>query len=148
MEYDDWEKHLYNATITASFLFVNNGKEEKVLMAMPLDISTPFIPNLYNYLEQDSTFNPGVVKVDGKEVEVKLLFYFLCSEWTFDDLNREEVSSNIDPLFKDQPEIGQGVYFRKFFIEIDKNTGHHIHNYINPEAALAYWEFVKTNFLN
>ncbi|KQC14890.1 MAG: hypothetical protein APR63_13215 [Desulfuromonas sp. SDB] len=128
----------YSAEIYTSFLFTNTGEQERILMAIPVEVITPFVSYLYGYEENDSLLSNPRVYVNGQEVEVSLIFGSIIQ----DNLTVEElefIEKYLDPLFDQMPLPGQPLYFRNFQI-IQRGVEDISMELLSPNIALACWE--------
>ena len=136
-DYDE-PTEAYSAEIYTSFLFTNTGEHDRILMAIPVEVRTPFVSYLYAYEENDSLLSNPRVYINGQEVEVRLIFGSIIKH-NLTDEEMEFIENNLDPLFDQMPSLGQPLYFKNFQI-IHEGVEDISMELLSPNIALACWE--------
>jgi hypothetical protein len=137
VEYEDWSARRYYATVTADFLFTNEGDAETVYMYIPHTVMTLFVSVLYEAVEMEAPVENPRVSVDGEPVEVhKLCVGPFDPDWV-GDRSWEEFVELSRPLFGEKPEEGEPFYFTNYFTGTEMYWDEISHP---ADALLAYWE--------
>lgn len=128
-----------NAVISTSFLFTNHGEDDVVLMAIPYDIITPFISQLYSLQDVDPIILNPKVKVNGEDVVVELLCMANMSKRLLEDFSWEELVDLLDILYPESLKPDEPIFHKNF--EFEESSYDILYpKYVNPYGALAYWE--------
>ncbi len=138
VDYEDWSADLYDATVTADFLFTNTGDADTVYMYIPHAVRTVFVSYLYEAEDMDTPLENPRVLVDGEPVEVRKVCLGAFDPEFLGDMTWDEFAELTRPLFDEEPKAGEPFYFTRYFVEGDEEWGGKITH--PAEAVLAYWE--------
>ncbi len=138
VDYEDWSADLYDATVTADFLFTNTGDADTVYMYIPHAVRTVFVSYLYEAEDMDTPLENPRVLVDGEPVEVRKVCLGAFDPEFLGDMTWDEFAELTRPLFDEEPKAGEPFYFTRYFVEGDEEWGGKITH--TAEAVLAYWE--------
>ena len=138
VDYEDWSADLYDATVTADFLFTNAGGADTVYMYIPRSVMTVFVSYLYDAEDMDTPLVNPQVMVDGKPVEVRKVCLGAFDPECMGDMTWDEFAGLTGALFDEQPKEGGPFYFTRYFVDGDEEWGGAITH--TAEAVLAYWE--------
>jgi|GEM_PF-1055851 len=138
VDYEDWSADLYDATVTADFLFTNTGDADTVYMYIPKGVRTVFVSYLYEAEDMDTPLENPRVLVDGEPVEVRKVCVGAFDPEYMGDMTWDAFAELTRPLFDEEPKEGEPFYFTRYFVEGDEEWGGEITH--PAEAVLAYWE--------
>jgi len=137
VDYEDWSTEVYDATVTADFLFTNTGDADAVYMYIPRSVLTVFVSYLYDAEDMDTPLENPRVLVDGEPVEVRKVCLGAFEPECMGETTWDEFAELTRPLFDEKPKEGQPFYFTKYFADPEEEWGKVTHP---AEAVLAYWE--------
>lgn len=109
---EGWEWEENRATITAQFLFDNNGPAAEVMMYMPVGITTVFSPSFPTGAYNDELLDRYRVWTEDGELPLRRAFIGRYKPELKQDLSWEEYSLLVEPLFPEEPEPGEPFYFQ------------------------------------
>ncbi|HUT98703.1 MAG TPA: hypothetical protein VM054_06470, partial [bacterium] len=138
VDYEDWSANIYDATVTADFLFTNTGDADTVYMYIPHAVRTAFVSYLYEAEDMDTPLENPRVLVDGEPVEVRKVCLGAFDPEYMGETTWDEFAELTRPLFDAEPKAGGPFYFTRYFVEGDEEWGGKITH--PAEAVLAYWE--------